>query len=194
MVKFQMNEEFKTRLDRISSPIADYIKKLKRIDNKSKDYVNFIGVSRDNPLFISYMDLNREKKNKPHYIKRANNSELKIKFKKSAFTACIPNKLGYDSLPSYESTSFPWDHPEFVSKEFTATNSNNISDPNIDRFITLHRAYGNLNIGVITFPDPIGTCMIYTDILKHIRYIKSNMVRVKVDPRWEADKRSEKCR
>jgi hypothetical protein len=64
MVRLQMSEQFINRLQQISSPIAEHILGITLVDETSRNYINYLGVSNDDPTKISYVDKNKEKKNK----------------------------------------------------------------------------------------------------------------------------------
>lgn len=64
MVKLHMSEQFRSRLSRMNNPIATHLLGLTQMDPNRKDYINYIGVSNDDPTKISYLDRNKENKNK----------------------------------------------------------------------------------------------------------------------------------
>ena len=56
MEKFHISWELKQRLSEINSPISTALIELEEIEVGDSDYVNYLGVSKDNPEMVSFMN------------------------------------------------------------------------------------------------------------------------------------------
>lgn len=89
MVLLHISADLQARLERIDSPIAKAILAMSTIDDTRKDYINYLGISRDDVTKISYLDRNKEKKNSIKHPKNfryhSNNGDSTVSINKRFF-------------------------------------------------------------------------------------------------------------
>ena len=91
-MKLVINEVLIDKLNRIDSPIAKALVELNEQEIEGLN-INYIGISRDNPSYISYLDIPR--------IERITNEERKI-YKLNQFT-CDINPAGFEMFSGHDS-------------------------------------------------------------------------------------------
>jgi len=91
-MKLVINEVLIDKLNRIDSPIAKALVELNQQEIEGLN-INYIGISRDNPSYISYLDIPR--------IERITNEERKI-YRLNQFT-CDVNPEGFPMFSSHDS-------------------------------------------------------------------------------------------
>ena len=182
-----LNDEFKNRISRIKSRITDELLKNKiSLDESEKGYINYIGVSRDNPNFISYLDQKRILifDNAPISLV----TDFSAPFKASLTSSIIERIIHWESYSNQKefrsqanhTLSFDKGLPIKIKKEnFSLEKFNN----EISKFPNLEELLINISSDELTFVQ------YFLSIRNHILKILPVFKPSDISPHWEPDNR-----
>jgi hypothetical protein len=197
MVTLYKSKEFIKRLERIDNPIAKYILDLQEVDETSKEYINYLGISTDNPTYISFLDNNKIERNKIEVktVKKWYGDNCKVRLKKGAFKEYfhrgqwVKNYTNY--LSKYDHDAPIRYHSSFAKNLFTCRmDVDNIPfHPDIPLKDLLPQNYEG-SVIIIDGLSSNGTRVyVSKEALDHIEFVKVNEETIISNDLWNPTKR-----
>ena len=205
MVTLHKSKEFIKRLERLDNPIANYIINLKEVDENSKDYINYLGISIDNPSFMSFLDKNKIERYQQDIVtvRKWYGNDCKVRLKKGAFEeyfnrgSWVKNRtksLKPEYLSYYDSDAPSRYHPSYLRKEFKAcSRMGNIPfEPGVSFKQSAINHLGfclDHTLQLEGLHRTGGLVYVFEESLDHIEFIKVNEEVTVTNDLWNADKR-----